>query len=60
MVNLLVQEKEGKINMLETISLLVTFFTGAAAGFSFSQAMVEDRRRQERADGKTRRLFKRD
>ena len=46
--------------MLETISLMAMFFTGAVAGFSLSQAMVEDRRRQERADGKTRRLFKRD
>ena len=46
--------------MLETISLMLMFFTGGIAGFSLSQAMVEDRRRQERADGKTRRLFKRD
>ena len=51
--------------MLETISLLAMFFTGAVAGFSFSQAMIEDRRKQERAaarlmrgaNGKARRLF---
>ena len=46
--------------MFETISLMLMFFVGGVAGFSLSQAMVEDRRRQERADGKTRRLFKRD
>jgi hypothetical protein len=46
--------------MFETISLLVMFFVGGVAGFSLSQAMVEDRRRQEIADGKVRRLFKSD
>ena len=68
MANLLPQEKEGKINMLETFSLLAMFFTGAVAGFSFSQAMIEDRRKQERAaarlmrgaNGKARRLFDKD
>jgi hypothetical protein len=46
--------------MFETISLLVMFFVGGVAGFSLSQAMVEGRRRQEIADGKARRLSKRD
>ena len=44
--------------MFETISLLIMFFVGGVAGFSLSQAMVEDRRRQERANGKGRRLSK--
>ena len=46
--------------MFETISLLIMFFVGGVAGFSLSQAMIEGRRRQEIADGKARRLFKRD